>query len=287
MAFNVYKGGRLSPWTNESHPRVFIDDFYDRATLYNWFRRSAASEENFVDWRGDVPTDGWGMDANGPDPTAPAAISATGIGDCGPTGLDHWQMAINAGNGRPFASWGAPFVVDLYGHLGGYVLGDPSTDNGTNLQSNLGFWRKNAISGIQLTAFGALRPGTWDRAVRVATMQMFGPLYTGVNLQNNQETQFPGPWVYVPGGTVAGGHCIIQVSETNQVYEVGDVSWGAAVAANTSFQYLATEEMWALLTEESVDSAGSNPYGFSMAQLNEAIASLTNEANPLGLRKIL
>jgi ABC-type glycerol-3-phosphate transport system substrate-binding protein len=264
-----------------------MDDFFDRGILMSWYTKINGTPEDVVDWRGNIPTDGWGMDANGPDQTAPAVISATGIGDCGPTGMDHWQMAINAAQGRPWASWGSPAVVSLYSELGGYVLGDPTTDNGTNLQSNLEFWRKNVIHGIQLTGFGAIRPGTWDRAVRVATMRMFGPLYTGVNLQNAQETQFPGPWVYVPGGAVAGGHCIDQVAELSQTDECIDLSWGAAVSANTNFQYVAAEEMWALLTDESVDAAGSNPYGYNIAQMNEAIASMTGETNPLGLRKIL
>jgi hypothetical protein len=286
MTFSIYKGGRLPPHPEDTHPRVYIDDFFDRGILMRWFSQATATELT-VDWRGNIPTDGWGMDANGPDPTAPEVIRDTGVGDCGPAGMDHWQMAINAGQGREWASWGSPFVVSLYETLGGYKLGDPSTDNGTNLQDNLGFWRKNPINGIQLTGFGAIRPGTWDRATRVATMRMFGPLYTGVNLQNAQETQFPGPWLWVPNGSIAGGHCIAQTAELTGTDEIEDASWGASVAANTAFQFDAAEEMWALLTAESVEANGDNPYGFDMAQLNEAIGAMTGETNPLGLRKVL
>lgn len=287
MTFDIYKGGRLPPHPESTHPRVHIDDFFDRPTLMKWFAQAEAAGELTVDWRGNIPVDGWGMDANGPDPTAPPVIADTGVGDCGIAGMDHWQMAINAGQGRAWTSWGSPFCVNLYEVLGDYKLGDPSTDNGTVLQDNLTYWRKTEINGVQLTGFGELTPGSWDRPSRVATMRMFGPLYTGVNLQNAQETQFPGPWLWVPNGSIAGGHCIDQTAELTGTDECQDASWGASVAANTAFQFDATEEVWALLTAESVEANGDNPYGFDMAQLNEAIAAMTGDTNPLGLRKIL
>jgi hypothetical protein len=282
VTFEHFKGGKKAPHPATTNPRIYVDDFFDQPTLRKWYATQNTSEV-IVDWTGGIPIDGWGMDANGPDPTAPAAIAATGVGCCGCAAADHWQMANDAANARTYKSWGSTSVVELYERWGGYVLGDPSTDNGTNLQDNLTSWRHEPVNGIELAGFGAIKMGTWDRAVRVATMRMFGPLYTGVQLQNAQETQFPGPWGWVPGGSIAGGHCILQAAELNRMDEVTDISWGAAVQADTEFQYDAADEMWALFTPESVDAAGANPFGFNLAEMNEAISSMTGERDTLKL----
>jgi len=269
MPFRIYSGGRKPPHPDDTHPRAWVQDVWDTAAL-----ESSVAPADSDDWGSAVPLDQWGMDGN------------DAVGDCGLAGLDHWQMAVTSRIEGRWSAWGTDGCLQLYGILGGYVPGDPSTDNGTVLQDNLNFWRHNPIAGVELLGYAALRPGSWTRAVRTGMMQVAGPLYKGLTLQEDQEQQFPEAWHWVPGGVIAGGHCTIQVAELHGPDEAEDVSWGAGVRCNTQFIADATEEMWILFTEQSVDAAGRNPYGYSLADMNARIAALTSERNPLRLTSI-
>lgn len=269
MTFQIYAGGRRPPHPDETHPRAWVQDVWDTASL-----EAAVRPGDIADFGSVIPLDQWGMDGN------------DSAGDCGLAGMDHWQMAVTSRVTGSWQSWGTQACLELYSQLGGYVPGDPSTDNGTVLQDNLNFWRHNPVGGMELLGFAALRPGSWTRAVRVGMMRTCGPLYKGLTLQQDQEQQFPEAWHWVPGGVIAGGHCTVQVAEVHGPDEAEDVSWGAGVRCNTQFITDATEEMWILFTEASVDAAGRNPYGYSLADMNARIASLTGEVNPLRLTKV-
>lgn len=269
MAFQIYAGGRRPPHSDGTHPRAWINDALEAAPEHIPVKPAAVA-----DWSSAIPADAWGMDLN------------DDLGDCGVAAADHWQMAVTARTGGSWRSWGNDVCLQVYESWGGYQPGNPATDQGTNLQDNLTAWRHTPIQGTELLGFAAIRPGTWVRPVRVAMMQMFGPLYTGINLQQAQEDQFPGPWTWIPGGAMAGGHATITAAEAAGTDEIEEISWGAGVRTNQQFFMDSTEECWVLFTEASVDAAGSNPYGFNLAQMNDMIATLTRERNPLRLRPI-
>ena len=274
MPFRRFRGGLQPPHPNETHPRLYVNPFISKTALMQ------RTVELVADWRGHVLDDNWGMSLNDQ------------LGDCGVAGMNHWQMALDAGNGETVSSWPDSVTLQLYEVLGGYVPGDPDTDNGTNLQDNLYYWNHNPIQGKELLAYAAVAPGTWSRPVRVALQRMFGPLYIGTEIQEAQEDQANEgiPWQWIPGGAIAGGHCYIQAAELSGPDEVIDLTWGQAQPASTEFQWDAlaapSGEMWVGLTAESVDHAGRNEYGYELQQMNEALQSLTGRRNPLQLTTI-
>jgi hypothetical protein len=269
MAFSIYKGGRLPPHPEETHPRLYLDDFL----------RGVSPVIEDVDWCSEVEND-LPMDRNDE------------LGDCGIAGMDHWQIAASHYAGNPSASWGDSLCTSLYSVLGHYVEGDPGTDNGTVLQDNLSYWRNTGVSlpgggTDKILFYGALR--SWDRTTRVRAMKALGPLYLGIRCPESAEQQFSEgqPWTVVKGSPDAGGHCTVQLAEFHTADEIREATWGSVARANRAFMMATTEEVWAIGSADFVERNGSNPSGLDVEGMNEALASLTGQSNPLGLRKIL
>lgn len=241
-------------------PRLWLDDFVPKNV-----------EPQTADWWTGVPD--FPMDLN------------DSLGDCGIAGMDHHQMSESQFGSGTCQSWGEATCLTLYEQLGGYVPGNPETDNGTVLQDNLDFWRKNAIDGSQILAYGALR--TWRRAARVHALRVFGPGYIGLMLPVSAEQQFPNAWTLVPGSPPAGGHCVTQAGEVLGTNEIRLTTWGDLISASTGFFMATVSEYWVIITEAGIERNGANQYGWDIAGMNEALAALTGQSNPLRLTTIL
>lgn len=275
MPFQQYKGGLLPPYPSHARPRLYVDDFLTGV-------KPGGPVE--IDYYSQVPA--FPMDMNGPDPSNPGQIP-DGIGICGWAGPDHIQMAWNQYAHGKCASWGNDTLLQLYGATGGYVLGDASTDNGTRLQDNLDYWRKEGVNGDKILFFGALRPGSWFRAERVAALRAFGGILLGHSWPESAETQFPGPLTYVPSSPAAGGHCTVQLGELTGMNEVRDCCWGQIVPASTGFLLHTVVEAWVIGSSDFIEVNGRNPSGVDLAGMNEALGELTRTSNPLKIRTIL
>jgi len=282
MPFETYKGGRRPPHPLYAKPRLWMDDFLTPVQVHPAAADPSARAE--IDYFSAVG--GFPMDLNGPDPSNPAEI-AGGIGDCGIAGMDHIQMAWNAYAHGKATSWGSETVLSLYEHLGGYVYGQPETDQGTVLQDNLQFWRQEGVNGDKILFYGALRPGSWLRPERIKSLQAFGGIYLGLNLPQSAERAFPGDWVYVPRSPEAGGHCVVQHGELLGWHEARLSSWGAVVKASPGFLQHTIEEAWVVAAPDFIDVNGRNPSGLDIAGIQSALKELTGESNPLQLKTIL
>lgn len=285
MPFQIYKGGLKPPYPSFSHPRLYVDDFLARGPVTPPVPQTIGYYQRVLD-QGGFP-----MDMNGPDPSNPPQVP-DGIGDCGLAGPDHLQMALNAYAHGSCASWGNDTLLALYHELGGYVLGDPATDQGTSLQDNLQFWRREGVplpggGTDKILFFGALKPGSWLRPERMQALQAFGGILYGHNWPESAETQFPGPLTYVPGSPDAGGHCTVQLGERTGIDEVSDCCWGKIVPASTGFLLHTVTEAWVVGTQDFIELNGRNPSGIDVEGINEALAALTSQPNPMGLYRVL
>lgn len=271
MGFEIYKGGRKPPHNPVERPRLWLDPFLTGVHL----PEAAPGQRVAIDYYSEVGT--WPMGLN------------DRLGTCGVVGMDHLQMAWNAYAQGSCASWGDETILGLYEQLGGYVPGDESTDQGTVLQDNLDFWRKEGVNGEKILFFGSLHPGSWLRPERQLALQAFGGLYLGVNLPESAEQQFMdgSPWHYEHGSPLAGGHCVVQHGELIGRDEVRVSSWAKIVPASQSFLLHTCEEAWVVAHPDWIEANGRNPTGIDLEGINDALASLTGTSNPLNLRHIL
>lgn len=163
-------------------------------------------------------------------------------------------------------------VIAAYSAVGGYVPGDPSTDNGTNMLDFLKYWRKTGIAGHKIAAFVQLKAGDLNELRQAVAL--FGAAYIGVQLPlSAQGLEF---WS-VPGGLTGdgspgswGGHCIpvgaysetLPPSHRNTV-----ITWGNKLTMSDYFYDCYCDEAYAVLSNEWLMTTGLAPSGFSFSQL--------------------
>jgi hypothetical protein len=257
MAFNRFAGGLLEAHLDDTHPRLWMDQFLEPLEI---------DIPDTVDYCSKVTK--WEMDGNDE------------VGDCVIACIDHARVGLSTyAAGKALKSWGTDLSKETYFGLTG------GQDTGLNIQDTLGKWRNEGLNGEEILAFGALRPGTWNRPERVKAMTLFGGLILGGPLPESAEEQFPGPWEPVPGSPIAGGHCTWACAESRKKDEIRIISWGAAVPSNKAFFMDYVSEAWVIITQDFIDQEGKSPSGLDLQGLNEELASLTSQSNPLGLKK--
>lgn len=243
------KLGRRAPHPASTHPRLTLDAHTDWDAMI-------ASVPRVVN-RATVPS--WPMYLNDQ------------IGDCAEAGAGHAAQAITAWLGTPVTPTDAD-VESLYSTVAGYVPGDPSTDNGTNLQDLLTWWRQNTWGGLEVSAFAQVK--RWDAAALRACLYYYGTVYVGVNFPNGGMAQFDNdqPWTVVPGDTIDGGHCVVLQEVTMGMDELYWVSWGRLQRSSLAWWWKYAEEAWVVLTSQVL---ANPPPGLDAASLQAEFAALT------------
>jgi hypothetical protein len=172
-----------------------------------------------------------------------------------------------------------PAVIQAYAEITGYVPGDPSTDNGTNVQDAMSYWRKTGIANHKIDAFAQVNVANM---VEVKTaLARFGPLSIGFNFPASAMTQFDAgrPWdVLSRDGGIDGGHCVALVGyDATYLYVV---TWGALQKMTYRFWAKYVDESWTPLSREWVNPAGFDPEGVDLHTLGDEFEQLTGEDNP-------
>jgi hypothetical protein len=251
-----YKLGRTAPHPAETHPRLRLGDFL----------ASYPPAPAVVDYIGKVAD--WPMFKNDE------------LGDCTCAGIAHMLEAWTTyGSGKTVEVTDAD-VVKLYEAVGGYVPGDPSTDQGANMQDVLTFMRKTGMAGHKILAFASVDVG--NTAELEAAMALFGHVYVGVNLPAIAQDQFSNgqPWdVVADDGGIEGGHAITWgYAAKGADHKV--ITWGAVQQATPAWFARYVEEAWVVVSQDFVDAAGDNPEGLDTAAMGAAFTAMTGEPSP-------
>jgi hypothetical protein len=158
--------------------------------------------------------------------------------------------------------------------VGGYVPGDASTDNGCVMQDVLADQQANGMTDTsgklhQVAGYAALgNPADLDLLGQV--LDVFGSAYTGINVQQQMETEFSAqePWTWDPGAQSIGGHCVcLQRRLGSGSAPLEYVTWGVLQPATTGFQAGAVEEVWAVVTQDWLQANGTTVEGLDLTQL--------------------
>jgi hypothetical protein len=206
------------------------------------------------------------------------------LGDCVIAGMAHVVGVLtgNAGT-KPFL-YNNKEIIGLYSAIGGYVPGNPSTDNGCDMQTALNYWENNgawppdvaAKNGDthQIAGWVAV-DGANPEEVRTA-LWLFENLYFGMELPdawiNPQPPSASGfTWDVAGAPDPNNGHCVAGVG-----YNANGVTidtWGmtglltnAAIAQYTAAS--ANGELYTVVGMDAIDQATQKaPNGFDWSQL--------------------
>jgi len=133
------------------------------------------------------------------------------LGDCVIAGGYH-IVGIETGNaGDEFIATNAQITAD-YSAIGGYVPGNPNTDNGCDLPTALGYWTAHGFAnGTKLLGWLSVDPTNVTEVQQA--LYLFENLMLGLDLPDAWITPFPSAngftWDVAGNPDPENGHCII------------------------------------------------------------------------------
>jgi hypothetical protein len=203
------------------------------------------------------------------------------LGDCVIAGGYHIVGAETGNAGDLFHASSAQIVAD-YSAIGGYVPGDPSTDQGCDLQTALNYWTSHGFAnGTKLIAWLGVDP------TNVAEMQLalwlFGNLYFGMGLPDawvqNEPSASGFTWDVAGAYDPNNGHCVMGVGYGSKGIEID--TWGmlGTLTYAACAEYAASKdggELYVMLTPDQLTK------GQSIAPNGVAWTDLLTDWNAIG-----
>lgn len=207
---------------------------------------------------------GWGMMLNDTE------------GDCVEAAAGHMVQQWTAYAGRELVLLDSA-IQKGYEDVGGYVPGDPSTDNGTDMLSFLKYWRSRGLGGHKILAFVSVDPARPDQVQHA--IDLFGNCYLGIQLPitvqglNVWSVPSTGPFGDASPGSW-GGHCVplMAYSQPRGTYKA--LSWGAPLTVTANFLRIYADEAFAVLSKDWIEQNGLSPSAFNLAALTADLAKL-------------
>jgi hypothetical protein len=168
-------------------------------------------------------------------------------------------------------------VLQAYETDGGYIPGDPSTDQGESMIDNLNDWRANGFGGVELDAYTAIDPTNWLHAQQA--IYLFGGLDMGFNVpQSAMDQNAAGqPWTVVPNdGGIVGGHDVWVPMYDTASEMLTCITWGMRQVMTWEFFTTYCDEAYALLSPAWVARKGLSPDLFNLGQLQADLTAIVN-----------
>ena len=224
----------------------------------------------------------WDMYANGPDPQVTLPGTPPGWGGCGDCVEACKAHSLITANFIPDEKQDAipqPTANEVVQQYCAYqqcipeqLFANPDEyDNGEDIATSLQGWQSAPQYGEDI---GVYAPVDYTNVDDLKNgLYLGGGLVLGIQIQEAQEEQFPGPWSWVPGSPVLGGHCIWLTGYT--ATELWLITWGAMVQTNWEFIANAADEAWVVVSGQAI-KAGKGPTGLNIAALKADLAALDN-----------
>jgi len=208
--------------------------------------------------------------------------------------LPGWQMLGNDQYGDCVAVTWANERRIVTGLLGGHAVyptmdqviqfyktqnpGFPSEDNGMDIQTALEYLVSHGgPDGVKAVAFAKVDTSNLEEVK--AALAIFGTLWTGIVVQDANETQFSKGqvWDYVPSSPDAGGHSIMSGGYLGQAAsDVRFITWATETGFTDNYWAHKVEEAWVVIWPEHLGTA-SFMAGVNIAQLAQDYQAITGK----------
>jgi hypothetical protein len=197
------------------------------------------------------------------------------LGDCVEAAMGHAQQVWTFNAQDAMATPSDPDIEAFYELAGGYVPGNPATDNGTIIQVALMDWLNNPLDGRELSAFVEVDVNNLDEVKRA--IWECGALDIGFTVPSFlQNLEAPGSvWNTNPttDNSIIGGHSVVVVGWNVQGNLIL-ISWGSVYTMTPSFWGGFVDEAYALANPAWIKKTGLSPAGLTIAQLEALMASM-------------
>lgn len=257
----VGKYGRKKPHPRDTHPRLLVENYSDFSASSYVLPTPSLEVSRLVS--------SWPMYLN------------DRIGDCTEAAKGHAIQALSAVGKGLEETVSNNQILSWYERDGGYVPGDPSTDNGCVIQDVLQNWHDQDSAVFPIDAFAELVSYNYIPNLKEA-LYLFGSVYLGINVPQSAEDQFANgePWTYVPGSPIVGGHAIVlqEIAPPGAWDMLHVVTWGQLWKMDRAFFHNYCEEAWVVLSPDWLNASGVDPDGFDYDQLKADFAQMTGKS---------
>lgn len=199
------------------------------------------------------------------------------IGNCVVAGACHETMLYTDEWGEP-ARFDDALATKIYSDIGGYVPGEPDTDQGLDMQVAASYRRRTGIVDLdgrvhRVHAYVGMSPT--DINSLMSAIYLFGAVGLGLRFPASAMRQFDREevWSPVAFSTIIGGHYVSLVGR-NSRGNLLCVTWGRLHAMTPSFLSKYADEAVAYISLETLSAKGATPEGFNHAALDAALAAL-------------
>lgn len=198
------------------------------------------------------------------------------LGDCVIAAMLHMIQQWNFYAGRS-VTLSDQDALSGYEAIGGYVPGDPTTDNGCDMLTALEYWRKTGIAGHKILGYIALDPTNLSEIFEA--IYLFGNAFAGLALPISCQRQTA--WTVADGGPNGspnnqpdswGGHCVPYMAASPE--SITFISWAQRLKQSHNFNVDYCDELYAVLSAEWIEANGQAVSGLNLTQLRQDLAAL-------------
>lgn len=165
-------------------------------------------------------------------------------------------------------------IVEAYSAVGGYVPGQPSTDQGLAITDFLSFWQTTGFAGRKILGWVGVDQTNITHVKQA--VYLFGALDIGVQLPNSAMDQFNAgmPWdVVADDGGIDGGHCIPIMGQGSQGFAC--ITWGKIQYMTNAFFAKYCDESYGIVTQDWLNAAGRAPNAMNLTALTAALKQIS------------
>jgi hypothetical protein len=209
------------------------------------------------------------------------------LGDCVPAGLGHTLGLLTGNAGAEYVETLAQVKAD-YSAIGGYVDGDPSTDNGCDEDTALAYYHGHGFANGTKTAGSLAVDATNADEVR-AMLYMFENLVFGVGLPDAWISPFPDKdgivWDVAGPSNNQNGHCYVAVdlATNGLVIDTWALELVITMRATATYAVPTTGgQLFAVLSPDQISKAAAKaPNGMDWAALVTAFNQMGGHVAPV------
>jgi hypothetical protein len=194
------------------------------------------------------------------------------LGCCVISGANHVQ-GTETGNAGDLVVATDQIIINEYSKIGGYVPGDPSTDNGCDLQTALAYYSQTGFAnGTKLLGYLAVDPTNQQEVMQACWL--FENLYHAFELNDAWISPFPSAdgFVWDDGAPDPNnGHCVMSYGFDATGVKIdtwglfGTVTWKALAHLGSS---AGGGELWIMLTPDQLTKGQTKaPNGVAWSDL--------------------
>lgn len=204
----------------------------------------------------------------------------TTLGDCVIAGAYHVVGVATGNAGKAFIASDAEITTD-YENIGGYVPGQPGTDDGCDELTAFAYWTATGFAdGTKLVGSPGVNAANPSQCMQA--LYLFENLYFGIELPDEWITPFPDAsgfvWDVAGDPNPANGHCVMAFGYDASGVMIcswgmmGKITWGAVAKYAVT---AAGGELYTLVTQDILLAGQqTSPLGVNWADLLDDMAGV-------------